>query len=185
MADLYTRSGILWDAWYTSQSNSSSIHHWVNFASVPLSFLAFTSFMCDSGGPQPTTLHKATLRVVNLESCRRKYGPAAPGGIISSYLCAGTDGKDSCQVSPRRLRNLRSLNVSWAMECVLNVMSICNSLRLLKQADLYFWAVVVNEHFLNIHMLWREYSYKFNSNDIIKSKRKIIWIALLYQYSIA
>ncbi|XP_045101819.1 transmembrane protease serine 9-like [Portunus trituberculatus] len=49
------------------------------------------------GGPQPSTLHKATLRVVSLSDCKKKYGPAAPGGIVPTYLCAGTDGKDSCQ----------------------------------------------------------------------------------------
>ncbi|XP_050721852.1 transmembrane protease serine 9-like [Eriocheir sinensis] len=49
------------------------------------------------GGPQPSDLHKATLRVVSQPDCRNKYGPAAPGGIIESYLCAGTGGKDSCQ----------------------------------------------------------------------------------------
>ncbi|XP_071539048.1 uncharacterized protein [Panulirus ornatus] len=49
------------------------------------------------GGPQPSTLYKVKLTVVSNEDCRKKYGLAAPGGIISSYLCAGTDGKDSCQ----------------------------------------------------------------------------------------
>ncbi|KAK8377043.1 hypothetical protein O3P69_013589 [Scylla paramamosain] len=49
------------------------------------------------GGPQPSTLHKANLRVVSLNDCKKKYGPAAPGGIVPTYLCAGTDGKDSCQ----------------------------------------------------------------------------------------
>ncbi|KAK8745453.1 hypothetical protein OTU49_000193, partial [Cherax quadricarinatus] len=49
------------------------------------------------GGPQPSTLYKVKLTVVSNEECRRMYGRAAPGGIIESYLCAGTFGKDSCQ----------------------------------------------------------------------------------------
>ncbi|XP_068211452.1 serine proteinase stubble-like [Palaemon carinicauda] len=49
------------------------------------------------GGPQPSTLYKVQLRVWSNEECRIKYGGAAPGGIVSSYLCAGQDGKDSCQ----------------------------------------------------------------------------------------
>ncbi|XP_066971123.1 serine proteinase stubble-like isoform X2 [Macrobrachium rosenbergii] len=49
------------------------------------------------GGPQPSTLYNVKLRVWSNEECRVKYGGAAPGGIVSSYLCAGQDGKDSCQ----------------------------------------------------------------------------------------
>lgn len=49
------------------------------------------------GGPQPSTLYKVQLRVWSNQECQQKYGGAAPGGIVSSYLCAGQDGKDSCQ----------------------------------------------------------------------------------------
>lgn len=68
------------------------------------SLFILTLFVPPPGGPQPKTLHKVTLRVVSQTDCRNKYGPAAPGGIIESYLCAGTDGKDSCQVGLRGRR---------------------------------------------------------------------------------
>lgn len=79
------------------------LHHPTQY---PLHRLLFslTLFVPPPGGPQPKTLHKVTLRVVSQTDCRNKYGPAAPGGIIESYLCAGTDGKDSCQVGLRGRR---------------------------------------------------------------------------------
>ncbi|XP_042221600.1 transmembrane protease serine 9-like [Homarus americanus] len=49
------------------------------------------------GGPQPSTLFRVRLKVVSNNDCRAKYGRSAPGGIVDSYLCAGTFGKDSCQ----------------------------------------------------------------------------------------
>ncbi|XP_076029995.1 uncharacterized protein LOC143018498 [Oratosquilla oratoria] len=48
------------------------------------------------GGPQPGDLMEVRLRVWSNEDCRQKYGSAAPGGIVPSYLCAGQGGKDSC-----------------------------------------------------------------------------------------
>jgi len=47
-------------------------------------------------GPQQGIVWQVALRMVDNESCRRKYGNAAPGGIVSSYLCAGDGGMDSC-----------------------------------------------------------------------------------------
>ncbi|XP_030377199.1 transmembrane protease serine 9 [Scaptodrosophila lebanonensis] len=47
-------------------------------------------------GPQPSILQKVDIPIwPNLE-CARKYGRAAPGGIIESMICAGQASKDSC-----------------------------------------------------------------------------------------
>ncbi|KAF2352220.1 Serine proteases trypsin domain [Trinorchestia longiramus] len=48
------------------------------------------------GGPQQGSLWEVQLVIWDNNSCRAKYGPAAPGGIVPSYLCAGRGGKDSC-----------------------------------------------------------------------------------------
>ncbi|KAB7504686.1 Serine protease 29 [Armadillidium nasatum] len=47
-------------------------------------------------GNQLDTPRKVDLRIWSNEDCRLAYGPAAPGGIISSHLCAGKIGKDAC-----------------------------------------------------------------------------------------
>jgi len=47
-------------------------------------------------GPQPSVLQEVTLPIWTNSECRVKYGPAAPGGIIESMLCAGEAAKDSC-----------------------------------------------------------------------------------------
>ena len=44
-------------------------------------------------------MQKVSLKVWDNAKCRATYGPSAPGGIISSMLCAGRQGKDSCSVS--------------------------------------------------------------------------------------
>ena len=50
-------------------------------------------------GPQPDTLQELTMEIWDNDKCRTTYGNQAPGGIISSMLCAGQKGKDSCSVS--------------------------------------------------------------------------------------
>ncbi|XP_050100541.1 proclotting enzyme [Anopheles aquasalis] len=47
-------------------------------------------------GPQPAILQEVNLPIWTNAECRAKYGPAAPGGIIDTMLCAGQAAKDSC-----------------------------------------------------------------------------------------
>ncbi|KFB44697.1 AGAP008183-PA-like protein [Anopheles sinensis] len=47
-------------------------------------------------GPQPAILQEVNLPIWTNNECRVKYGPAAPGGIIDTMLCAGQAAKDSC-----------------------------------------------------------------------------------------
>lgn len=50
-------------------------------------------------GPQPAILQEVSIPIWTNTECRRKYGAAAPGGIVESMLCAGQAAKDSCSVS--------------------------------------------------------------------------------------
>uniref|UniRef100_A0A146KWK6 Phenoloxidase-activating factor 2 n=2 Tax=Lygus hesperus TaxID=30085 RepID=A0A146KWK6_LYGHE len=47
-------------------------------------------------GPQPSILQEVNIPVWTNRECRGKYGPAAPGGIVEHFLCAGEDRRDSC-----------------------------------------------------------------------------------------
>ncbi|CAH0383608.1 unnamed protein product [Bemisia tabaci] len=47
-------------------------------------------------GPQPAILQKVNIPVWTNQECKEKYGPAAPGGIIDTMLCAGQTAQDSC-----------------------------------------------------------------------------------------
>ncbi|XP_053959939.1 transmembrane protease serine 9 isoform X1 [Anastrepha ludens] len=47
-------------------------------------------------GPQPSILQKVQIPIWANQDCARKYGRAAPGGIIESMVCAGQASKDSC-----------------------------------------------------------------------------------------
>ncbi|KAK0083109.1 hypothetical protein PV325_009307 [Microctonus aethiopoides] len=47
-------------------------------------------------GPQPAVLQEVAIPVWSNAECRMKYGGAAPGGIVDSFLCAGRAAKDSC-----------------------------------------------------------------------------------------
>jgi len=47
-------------------------------------------------GPQPAVLQEVTIPVWSNTECRLKYGAAAPGGIVESFLCAGQASRDSC-----------------------------------------------------------------------------------------
>lgn len=47
-------------------------------------------------GVQPSILQEVTLPIWDNQQCATKYGPSAPGGIISSMVCAGVGPKDSC-----------------------------------------------------------------------------------------
>lgn len=49
-------------------------------------------------GPQPAILQKVHVPIWTNTECAQKYGRAAPGGIISSMICAGQATKDSCSV---------------------------------------------------------------------------------------
>ncbi|XP_033356794.1 proclotting enzyme-like [Bombus vosnesenskii] len=47
-------------------------------------------------GPQPAILQKVSIPIWSNNECKLKYGAAAPGGIVDSFLCAGRAAKDSC-----------------------------------------------------------------------------------------
>ncbi|XP_076637197.1 uncharacterized protein LOC143349673 [Colletes latitarsis] len=47
-------------------------------------------------GPQPAILQEVSVPVWTNNECKVKYGAAAPGGIVDSFLCAGRAAKDSC-----------------------------------------------------------------------------------------
>ncbi|XP_011631695.1 proclotting enzyme [Pogonomyrmex barbatus] len=47
-------------------------------------------------GPQPAILQEVSVPVWSNNECKLKYGSAAPGGIVDSFLCAGRAAKDSC-----------------------------------------------------------------------------------------
>ncbi|XP_015126487.1 proclotting enzyme [Diachasma alloeum] len=47
-------------------------------------------------GPQPAVLQEVAIPVWPNSECKQKYGAAAPGGIVDSFLCAGRAAKDSC-----------------------------------------------------------------------------------------
>ncbi|KAH8413554.1 hypothetical protein KR009_012273 [Drosophila setifemur] len=47
-------------------------------------------------GPQPSILQKVDIPIWANAECARKYGRAAPAGIIESMICAGQAAKDSC-----------------------------------------------------------------------------------------
>ncbi|XP_032685596.1 proclotting enzyme-like [Odontomachus brunneus] len=48
------------------------------------------------GGVQPAVLQEVSIPVWSNSECKLKYGIAAPGGIVDSFLCAGQAAKDSC-----------------------------------------------------------------------------------------
>lgn len=56
-------------------------------------------FRAISDGPQPSILQKVQIPIWANNECARKYGRAAPGGIIESMICAGQAARDSCSVS--------------------------------------------------------------------------------------
>ncbi|XP_076284530.1 proclotting enzyme isoform X2 [Lasioglossum baleicum] len=47
-------------------------------------------------GPQPAVLQEVSIPIWSNTECKYKYGAAAPGGIVDSFLCAGRAAKDSC-----------------------------------------------------------------------------------------
>ncbi|XP_031831789.1 proclotting enzyme [Nomia melanderi] len=47
-------------------------------------------------GPQPAILQEVSIPIWTNSECKSKYGAAAPGGIVDSFLCAGRVAKDSC-----------------------------------------------------------------------------------------
>lgn len=59
------------------------------------------------GGPQPAILQEVSIPVWSNSECKLKYGAAAPGGIVDSFLCAGRAAKDSCSVRISLLLSLR------------------------------------------------------------------------------
>ncbi|XP_058805706.1 transmembrane protease serine 9-like [Phymastichus coffea] len=48
------------------------------------------------GGPAPGKLQQVTIPIWSNTVCKQKYGGAAPGGIVDSFLCAGEAARDSC-----------------------------------------------------------------------------------------
>lgn len=52
----------------------------------------------EQGGPQPAILQEVSIPVWSNSECKFKYGSAAPGGIVDSFLCAGQAAMDSCSV---------------------------------------------------------------------------------------
>ena len=57
-------------------------------------------------GPQPSILQKVQIPIWSNTECARKYGRAAPAGIIESMICAGQAAKDSCSVSIKQLMSV-------------------------------------------------------------------------------
>ncbi|XP_076233544.1 serine proteinase stubble [Calliopsis andreniformis] len=47
-------------------------------------------------GPQPAILQEVSVPIWTNNECKVKYGAAAPGGIVDSFICAGKATKDSC-----------------------------------------------------------------------------------------
>ncbi|XP_015180998.1 PREDICTED: proclotting enzyme-like [Polistes dominula] len=47
-------------------------------------------------GPQAAILQEVSIPVWSNKECKFKYGAAAPGGIVDSFLCAGQAAMDSC-----------------------------------------------------------------------------------------
>lgn len=47
-------------------------------------------------GPPPAVLQKVNIPVWSNSDCKARYGPAAPGGIVDHFMCAGRATKDSC-----------------------------------------------------------------------------------------
>ncbi|XP_070504277.1 proclotting enzyme-like [Chironomus tepperi] len=74
-------------------------------------------------GVQPSILQEVTLPIWKNEECKLKYGPAAPGGIINTMMCAGQAAKDSCSgdfSGPLVVNNGRWTQVgivSWGIGC--------------------------------------------------------------------
>ncbi|NP_001166087.1 serine protease 70 precursor [Nasonia vitripennis] len=48
------------------------------------------------GGPAPGKLQQVSIKIWSNAICKQKYGGAAPGGIVDSFLCAGEAARDSC-----------------------------------------------------------------------------------------
>lgn len=48
------------------------------------------------GGVAPGKLQQVTIPIWSNGVCKQKYGSAAPGGIVDSFLCAGEANRDSC-----------------------------------------------------------------------------------------
>ncbi|XP_046608839.1 transmembrane protease serine 9-like [Neodiprion virginianus] len=74
-------------------------------------------------GPQPAVLQEVAIPVWTNSECRSKYGAAAPGGIIESFLCAGKAAMDSCSGDsggPLMINDGRWTQVgivSWGIGC--------------------------------------------------------------------
>ncbi|XP_055594263.1 serine protease 44 [Uranotaenia lowii] len=74
-------------------------------------------------GPQPAVLQEVNLPIWSNGECARKYGAAAPGGIIETMLCAGQAAKDSCSGDsggPLMINDGRWTQVgvvSWGIGC--------------------------------------------------------------------
>lgn len=65
------------------------------------------SLLFQIDGPQPAILQEVSIPIWTNAECRRKYGPAAPGGIVESMLCAGQPAKDSCSGDSGKMMRLR------------------------------------------------------------------------------
>ncbi|XP_012272269.1 proclotting enzyme [Orussus abietinus] len=74
-------------------------------------------------GPQPAILQEVSIPVWSNNECKAKYGAAAPGGIVDSFLCAGRAAKDSCSGDsggPLMINDGRWTQVgivSWGIGC--------------------------------------------------------------------
>ncbi|EFN86241.1 proclotting enzyme [Harpegnathos saltator] len=75
------------------------------------------------GGVQPAVLQEVSIPVWSNSECKLKYGIAAPGGIVDSFLCAGQAAKDSCSGDsggPLMINDGRWTQVgivSWGIGC--------------------------------------------------------------------
>ncbi|XP_073994864.1 trypsin-like isoform X2 [Rhodnius prolixus] len=65
-----------------------------NYAGLTATVIGWGSLR--ESGPQPSELQEVTIPIWTNRECRAKYGPAAPGGIVEHFLCAGEARRDSC-----------------------------------------------------------------------------------------
>ncbi|CAG7730086.1 unnamed protein product [Allacma fusca] len=72
------------------------------------------------GGMFPSVLYYVNVNIVPNSSCKQTYGSRAPGGIISSMVCAGSRAGDACSGDsggPLMVGGSQIGIVSWGIGC--------------------------------------------------------------------
>ncbi|KAK6630616.1 hypothetical protein RUM43_014601 [Polyplax serrata] len=92
-----------------------------NYAGLPATVIGWGSLR--ESGAQPAELQEVNIPIWTNDDCRLKYGPAAPGGIVDHFLCAGQASRDSCSGDsggPLMVNQGRWIQVgivSWGIGC--------------------------------------------------------------------